>query len=172
MMYAENLALAICDGLQNITEIFIGEIDIQIFNGLKQRAVFRSSKNYFGPRDHQFVAFASHLLHEDGNLHFAASMDLKCACGFGVVDLKRNVPLCFSNQPLANMSRSHEFSFAPCKRRIVNENMHANRRRIDVDELKRLALLAIRQRFADGNVLTASKPNDVAGSRLFYFDLL
>ena len=52
MMYGENFAFAIRNGLQDIAEIFIGQIDVQIFDGLKQRAVLSSPKDHFGPRDH------------------------------------------------------------------------------------------------------------------------
>ena len=70
------------------------------------------------------------------------------------------------------MPCSHEFSVAPCKRRIIDQNLHANCWRIDIDELKRRALLAIGQCFADVNVLKASDPNDVTGARLLYLNLL
>jgi hypothetical protein len=54
------------------------------------------------------------------------------------------------------MSCSHELSFASREWRIVDQDMHANRWRIDIYELKRRAILAIGQRFADVNVLKAS----------------
>ena len=70
------------------------------------------------------------------------------------------------------MACSHEFSVTPRKRRIIDQNLHANCWRIDVDELKWCALLAIGQCFADENVLKASDPNDVTGVRLLYLNLL
>src|SRR5437667_956989 len=70
------------------------------------------------------------------------------------------------------MSCRHKFSFAPGKRRIVYQNLHANRRRIDIHKLKRRPFFAICQGFADINFLETGQANDVAGGRVFYFHLL
>src|SRR5207249_10303047 len=70
------------------------------------------------------------------------------------------------------MTRGNKFSFAPGKRRIVDQNVHANRRRIDIYELKRRTFFAISKSFANVNFLETSKANDVAAGRVLYFDLL
>src|SRR5439155_18048968 len=70
------------------------------------------------------------------------------------------------------MPRRNKFSFAPGKRRIVDQNMHANRRRIDIYKLKRRPFFAIREGFADINFLETGQSNDVAGAGVFYFHLL
>ena len=155
MIHAKDLALAISDRLQEVAEIFIRQIDVQIFKRLEQRAILRPLKDHFGPRDHQFIAFAAHLLHQDCDLHFAARVDLECACSFGIVDLKRNVAARFTNQAFFNMPRSHKFSVATCKRRIVDENAHPNGWWIDIDELKWRAFLEISERFTYVNILEA-----------------
>jgi hypothetical protein len=48
-------------------------------------------KNHLGTRDHHFVAFPSHLLDQDRDLHFAARINLKYAGRFCVVDLEGNI---------------------------------------------------------------------------------
>src|SRR5205809_2117455 len=70
------------------------------------------------------------------------------------------------------MPRRNKFSVATGKRRIVNQNVHANRRRIDIHELKRRTFFAVSKSFADVNFLETSEANDVAGGRMFYFHLL
>src|SRR4030095_332362 len=97
-------------------------------------------KNYFGPRHHEFVTFAPHLPHQNGDLHFSSRTDFKCAGRFGIAYLKRNVGSRFTNQAFANLPCSHELSVAARKRRIVDENLHADCWRIDIDELKWRAL--------------------------------
>src|SRR5437870_8664465 len=129
-------------------------------------------ENHLRTRDHDFIAFASHLLDQDRDLHFAARIDLKRPRSFRVVDLERNVAARFANKALANITRSHKFSFAPGKRRIVYQNLHANRRRIDIHKLKRRPFFAICQGVADINFLETGQSNDVAGGRVFYFHLL
>src|SRR5437773_8594641 len=70
------------------------------------------------------------------------------------------------------MPRGNKFSVATGKRRIVDQNVHANRRRIDIHELKRRPFFAISKSFADVNLLETSEPNDVAGGRVLNFHLL
>src|SRR5215468_2230042 len=70
------------------------------------------------------------------------------------------------------MTCSNKFSVTPCERRIINQNLHANCWRIDIDELKRRALIAIGHGFTDVNVLKASDPNNVACTSLLYLNLL
>src|SRR5438477_6096198 len=65
-----------------------------------------------------------------------------------------------------------KFSFAAGKRRIVDQNVHANRWRIDIHELQWRPFLAIGQRFADINFLETSESYDVTCGRMLYFNLL
>src|SRR5207249_3314215 len=78
----------------------------------------------------------------------------------------------FPNKALANITRCHKLSFAPGKRRIVDQNLHTNRRRIDIHKLKRRPFFAVCESFADIYFLETGQPNDVAGARVFYFHLL
>ena len=128
--------------------------------------------DYLGTGYHHFVAFPPHLLDEDGDLHFATRIDLKRAACFRVAHLERDIAARFPNQALPDMPCRHEFSFAPGKRRIIDQNVHPNRRWIDIHELKWRSFLAIGQRFADVNFLEPGQPNNVASGRMFDFHLL
>ena len=64
------------------------------------------------------------------------------------------------------------FPSRPANGRIVDQNPHADGRRIDVDELERRALLAIGQRLADVDILEATEADDVAGAGVLGLDLL
>src|SRR5207248_9880437 len=70
------------------------------------------------------------------------------------------------------MPRRNKFSVAAGKRRIVDQNVHANRRRIDIHKLKRHTFFAVSKSFADVNFLETSEADDVAGGRVLYFHLL
>src|SRR6266446_1504638 len=171
MIHLHNLAFARSERLQNVAQIFLWKIDIKIFERLKQLAVFAPMKNDLGSRDHHFVALAPHLLDQDGDLHLATSMNFKCPRRFRVVDLKRNVPPGFPNEPIANMSRRHKFPLASGKRRIVHQDAHSNRWRIDIDKLKRRALFSIGQRFTDISVFKSGQAHNFASARFLGFDL-
>src|SRR5206468_9745724 len=54
----------------------------------------------------------------------------------------------------------------------VNQNVHANRRRVDIDKLKRCPFFAVGEGFADINFLESGEPNNIARGCVLYFDLL
>src|SRR5205814_6091510 len=83
----------------------------------------------------------------------------------------RNVTAGFPDEPIANMSRSHKFPVASSKRGIVYQNAHSNRRRIDIDKLKRRGLFSVGQRFTDISVFKSGQAHDFASARLLGFDL-
>src|SRR6266403_3705336 len=171
MIHVHDLAFARSERLQNVAQIFLWKIDIKVLERLKQLAVFVPMKNDLGSRDHHFVALASHLLDQDGDLHIAASMNFKCPRRFRVVELKRNVTAGFPDEPIANMSRRHKFPVASGKRGIIHQNAHSNRRRIDIDKLKRGALFSTSQCFTDISVFKSGQAHDFASARFLGFDL-
>src|SRR2546421_478433 len=128
-------------------------------------------KNDLGSRDHHFVALAPHLLDQNGDLHLATSMNFKCPRRLRVVELKRNVTAGFPDEPIANMSRGHKFPVASGKRRIVYQNAHSNRRRIDIDKLKRGDLFSSGQCFTDISILKSGQAHNFASTGLLGFDL-
>ena len=160
------------DRLQDVAEIVVRHFDVKIFDRLEQPAVFVALENHFRSRNHHFVAFAPHLLDEDRDLHFAAGVDLESAGRLGVVDLERDVAARLADQSLAHVARGDELSFASGEGRIVDQNPHPDRRRIDIDELQRRTLLAIGQRLADVNFFKASQTDDIAGAGVLRLDLL
>src|SRR6266404_4959772 len=172
MIHLHDLAFARSERLQNVAQIFLRKIDIKIFERLKQVAGFVAMEDDFRSRDHYFVALAPHLLDQDGDLHLAASMDFKCSRCLRVVELKRNVPPGFPNEPIANMSRRHKFPLTSGKRRIIYQNTHSNRRRIDIDKLKRGGLFSTSQRFTDISVFKSGQAHNFASAGLLGFDLL
>ena len=77
--------------MQDIAQIVVRHIDVEILDRLEQAAVVIPLENHFGTRNHHFVAFAAHLLDEDGDLHFAARIDFESAGRFRVVHLQGNI---------------------------------------------------------------------------------
>ena len=115
VIHPDDFAFASGDRLQDVAQVVVRHFDVKILDGLEQAAVFVALEDDFRPGNHYFVAFAAHLLDEDGDLHFAARVDFKSAGGFGVVDLERNVAAGFADEPLAHMARGDEFSIATGK---------------------------------------------------------
>src|ERR1041384_640555 len=69
------------------------------------------------------------------------------------------------------MTRRDKFSFTAGKWRIVYQNPHPNRGRIDIYELKWLSIFGIGQCLADPNLLEACQTDNVPGHCFFDLDL-
>src|SRR5205814_7977913 len=121
--------------------------------------------------DHDFITFAPHLFDEDGDLHFASRIDLEGTGHFRVFHLKRNIAAGLADEALTNVPRGHKLSFASGERRIVHQNPHPDRGRIDVDELKWRMFFPIGQGLADVNFLEPSQANDIADAGMLQLDL-
>ena len=55
------------------------------------------------------------------------------------------------------MARGQELAFPAGQRAVVHAELHLDRRRIEIDEWQRLALLAVAQRLADVQILEAGR---------------
>jgi hypothetical protein len=98
------------------------------------------------------------LLDQDGDLHFAARIDLEGPRHFRVVHLKGNVSSRFAHEALTHVSGSYKFSFPAGEGRIIHQNTHPDRRRIDVNELQGRPFLAVGQGFTDVNSSKLARP--------------
>ena len=118
------------------------------------------------------MAFAAHLLDEDGDLHFSTCLDLEMTGNIRVGDLERDVCAGLAEETLAHLARGEQCALATSKRAVVDANLHRDRGRIDVHERQALALFAVGERFADEYILKACDADDVASFRLGDFDFL
>ncbi len=172
LLHVDDVRLSAGEGLQDVAEIFVRDIDVERFHWFEQRAVLRALEDDLRPGDEDLKAFAAHLLDEDRDLHFAARLDLEVSGGFCLCDVQRNIRARLADEPLPDLARGEEFAFAAGERRIVDADLHRDRRRIDVHEGQRHALLGVGDRLADEDVLKAGDADDVAFAGRFDFDLL
>src|SRR5438270_12392012 len=70
------------------------------------------------------------------------------------------------------MAGGNKLSFPSGERRIVDQNSHPDRRRINVHKLQWRSFLTIGQRLTDKNFFKAGEPDNVTGIGMFDFDLL
>src|SRR5262249_8992941 len=118
------------------------------------------------------IAFAPHLLDQDGNLHFSASAHVKNVRSVGLLDPQGDVGPNFLDQTLPNMSSRNQLAIDPSQRTVVDRELHLNRWRIDRHERKRCPLLRIGDRFADKHVLKTSESHHIPGVGLGYLNSL
>ena len=96
-----------------VAEVFAGNFHEQLLDGLERIAAGVFLPQHFGARDQHFVAFAAHLLDEDGNLHFAASAhgeDFRVA---GLRDAQGDVRADFLHEAIPDVPRGDEFAVLP-----------------------------------------------------------
>jgi hypothetical protein len=73
MVHVGDVRLAPGKIFHDVAHGFLGNFQEQFFDRLQQIAVCVLAINDLGARDQHFVAFAAHLLDENGDLHFAAA---------------------------------------------------------------------------------------------------
>src|SRR5437867_3462941 len=91
---------------------------------------------------------------------------------FAIGNRLQNIATGLASQAFANMSRGYVFSLPSSKGRVIDKNVHTNRGRIDVHELKRRAFFEFRECFADVNLIETGETNNLASRRVLYFHLL
>ena len=112
--------------------------------------------DHLGTRDQHFVAFAAHLLDEDGDLHFAAAADVENVRVVGLLDAQGDVGADFLHQPFPDVAGGDELAVDAGERAVVDGELHLDGRRINRHERQRRAVLANRVIVSPMN--TSSKP--------------
>ena len=171
VVHVGDFALAVGEVLQDVAELVGGRFDVERLDRLEHVALVVLVENDLGAGDHDLEAFAAHLLDENRDLHFAAGADFEHAGRVGIGEHDADVGAGFADEAVADVARGEELAFASGERRVVDDELHLDRGRIDVDEGNGFALLGIGERFADEDVLEAGEADDVARAGLVDFDL-
>jgi len=82
--------------------------------------------------DQQFEPFAAHRLHEHGDLHGAARLQIEDAGPVGVLDRNGDVGLYLAVEAVVQLARRDKLAFAADERTVVDAELHFERRRIDL----------------------------------------
>ena len=110
----------------------------------------------------ELVAFAAHVLQQDGQVQLAAARDLEDAVFVGLPHLQRDVALQLALQPVPDLAAGDELAFAAGQRRVVDAEVHRQRRLVDAQHRQRLRVVQVGDRHADADVLDAVDQHDVA----------
>ena len=113
-------------------------------------------------RDSQLVAFAAHVLEQDGQVQFAATHHFEDAVFVGVAHLECDVRLQLAVEPVADLPAGDELAFATRERRVVDAEVHGQRGLVDLQHRQRQWLFDAGQRHADADAFDAVDQHDVA----------
>jgi len=77
MLHVDDLGLASGKALEDVTEIFGGDVDIDVLHRLEEAAVSAAAEDDLGRETRSSKPSRRICLDEDGDLHFAAGLDLE-----------------------------------------------------------------------------------------------
>src|SRR5579862_1675379 len=171
VVHVDDLRLARSQRLKDVAQVLVRHVDIESLERLQQVAALVPVEDDLGARDEEFIPFAPHLLDQDGDLHLAPGADLEVARRVGVGDGYGDIRARLADEPLPQMPGGEKLAFAARERRVVDDDAHLDRRRVDIDERQGYALLGIGERLADERILEPGQPHDVARRGVLYLDL-
>jgi hypothetical protein len=87
------------------------------------------------------IAFAAHVLEQDGEVQLAAPVHDENVGILGVLDTQRDVLEQFALQALADLAAGHVLAFAAGERRGVDHEVHGQRRLVDLEQRQRIRVL-------------------------------
>jgi len=88
----------------------LSDFEEESFNGFQEISGGVLPINDFRTGDQDFVAFASHLLHQDGNLHFTTAADVENIRGIGLFNPESDIGANFLNQPFPDVPGGNELA--------------------------------------------------------------
>src|SRR5580693_5234071 len=161
MVHSDNLRFTAGERLQDISKVFVRHVGIKCLERFQLVTQVILAKDDFGPRHKEFKSFTTHLFDENRNLHLATSAEGKYTGRLRLDELQRNIRAAFANQAFLDMPGSQQLAFASGQRRVVHEEVHLDRRGIDVDKFEGNPLFQIRQRFADRDLFKAGQTDNI-----------
>ena len=122
--------------------------------------------------DLEFVAFAAHLLDEDGEVELASSGDLEAHAFAEWLDLEGDVGHDFAGESLGEVPGGDEGALTAREGRVVGDEVHGDGGRVDLGGGERDGVFGVGIGAADGDVVHAGDGDDVAADGVVAGDLL
>ena len=118
------------------------------------------------------VSLAAHRLHEDREVQLSPARDGEGVGRLGGLDAEGDVPLQFTEEALAELSRCHIFSGPAREGSVVDPEVGRQGGPFDGDPAHPLPVAGVGHRLADLDPLEPRQRHDVAGARAGDFDPL
>ena len=156
------LGLATAERFHDAALVVLVDVDGQRFERFVHHAVDGLGE-HARLADGELIAFAAHVLDEDGEMQFAAAGDAEHVGIGGFIDAQRDVALELAHQALANLAAGDELAFLAGERRGIHLEAHDQRGLVDRDRRQRIGMFDVADGVADVHVLDARDGDDVAG---------
>ena len=102
-------------------------------------------------------------------MKFSTSGYFEAVCVVCLFNTKADVCIQFTEQTVTEMTGSDEFTFLSCKRTVVDNELHCDRRLGNLLELDRNRIVRRADRITDGNICNTGDRNDRTDACFFYF---
>src|SRR6185436_2313043 len=168
----DHLAASRSELLDDISEVFLGNVDRQLLIRLEALAVDSLAGDHARPRHLELEPLTAHGLHEDREVQLAATRDSPRICRVGILDTQRDVSLELMVQTIAHLTRRHVLSLSAGERRVVDDEIDGNRWLLDGDSLEAFLMLDVRERQTNLDALDAGQRDDFARDRLGDLDAI
>ena len=165
----DELALAQAELLDHRALILVGDVDDELLHRLEELAVGVAVRDDLGAADAELEALAPHLLDEDREVQLAAPADLDAVGPPEVLDAQGDVDAQLALEPVLDLAQRGGAAVMAGEGPVVDEEEHADRRLLDLERRQRHAgslELGRGERVAEGDLVGAGEPDDVAGRDL------
>src|SRR5258706_9602453 len=104
VVHADELTAAVTDELHYAAQVFLGDVDDEVFDGFERGAIVAFSQDHVRLADGELIAFAAHVFDEDAQVQQAATADFEGVLAIGLFDLEGDVALEFLPEALAQIA--------------------------------------------------------------------
>src|SRR3984957_12073866 len=165
--HLDHLGLALAHLLHDDTGEFLVDVDDDFLDRLQQLAVLVLGQHHARTRHRQLEAFAAHGLDQDRELQFAAPRHFHRIPVGGLDHAQRHVAFGFAQQAITDQAAGDLVACGTGKRRVVDDERHRHRRRIDRLGLDRHVNAGIAEGVGHGALGQARDGDDIAGFSQF-----
>ena len=147
-LHVDHLAAASAHQLDHLADVVGRDLDRHLLDRLLEpvRAVAEQDAR---AAHGELVALAAHRLDEDAEVEHAATADLHAVGAVGRQHLERDVGLAGAIEAVLHVARRDELALGAGEGRVVDAELHRERRRLDGHGLRRNGVLGVGERVAD-----------------------
>jgi hypothetical protein len=161
--HLDHLGLALAHLLHDDAGMLLVDVDHDFLDRLLPLPVASSFCSTTRGRDTEAQTFAAHGLDQDRELQFAAARDFHRILVRRLDHAQRDIAFGLAQQAVADHARGHLVAFGAGERRVVDDERHRYRRRIDRLRHQRRLDRGIAEGVGDRALGEARDGDDVAG---------
>ena len=172
MIHVDDLGLTTSETLKDVSEILRRDIDVDRLDWLQKFSTFTPLVDDLGTGDEKLEALTAHLLHNDGDLHLSARLDLEVTGKLRLLHLDRDIGTGLAGQTLLDLACGDKLALLTDERSVVDADLHRDGWGIDIDESERLTCFVIGDGLPYVDLFEAAETDDVTGAGFLKLDLL